>query len=102
LWNEWSESSAGAPKFIIFDTVADNGIRMSSDSLTKSGLMAAIAMDPEIIDFKDKCELVDTAIQYDDLMEPSYLKEFDEGLCSSLDPENWRRYWYENMEHIGE
>lgn len=102
LWNEWSESSADSPKFIIFDTVADNGIRMSSDSLTKSGLMAAIAIDPEIIDFKDKCELVDTAIQYDDLMEPSYLKEFDEGLCSNLDPEDWRRYWYENMEHIGE
>ena len=91
-----------APKFIIFDTVADNGIRMSSESLTKSGLMAAIAIDREIIDFKDKCELVDTAIQYDDLMEPGYLKEFDEGLCSNLDPEDWRRYWYENMEHIGE
>ena len=86
----------------ISDTVADNGIRMSSDSLNKSGLMAAIAIDPEIKDFKDKSEMVDTAIQYDDLMEPSYLKEFDEGLCSNLDPENWRRYWYENMEHIGE
>ena len=102
LWSEWSESSADAPKFIIFDTLADNGIRMTSDSLTTSGLMAAIAMDPDIIDFKDKCELVDVAIQYDDLEKPAYLKRFDKGLCSNLDPEDWRRDWYENMEHIGE
>ena len=75
---------------------------MTSDSLTTSRLMAAIAMDPDIIDFKNKCELVDIAIQYDDLEEPAYLKRFDKGLCSNLDPEDWRRDWYENMEHIGE
>ena len=98
LWNDWSEASADSPKFIIFDTDADNGIRMSSASLTKENLMASIAMDPDIKDFQDKCELVDIAIQYDDLEEPAYLKEFDDGLCSNIDPAEWRGFWYDNMD----
>ena len=98
LWSEWSEASADSPKFIIFDTDADNGIRMSSASLTKENLMASIAMDPDIKDLQHKCELVDIAIQYDDLEEPAYLKEFDDGLCSNIDPAEWRGFWYDNMD----
>ena len=71
---------------------------MSSASLTKENLMASIAMDPDIKDFQDKCELVDIAIQYDDLEEPAYLKEFDDGLCSNIDPAEWRGFWYDNMD----
>ena len=98
LWREWSEVSVDSPKFIIFDTESDNGIRMSSASLTKDNLMVSIATDPDIEDFRHKCELVDIAIQYDDLEEPAYLKEFDDGLCSNIDPVEWRGFWYDNMD----
>ena len=98
LWSEWSEGSADSPKFIILDTDEDNGSRMSSASLTKQNLMASIAMDPDIKDSMHKCELVDIAIQYDDLDEPSYLKDFDDGLCSNIAPAKWRGFWYDYMD----
>ncbi len=49
-------------------------------------------------DLQHKCELVDVAIQYDDLEEPAYLKDFDDGLCSNIDPAEWRGFWYDNMD----
>tara|TARA_B110000438_G_scaffold70891_1_gene71121 strand:- start:4436 stop:6295 length:1860 start_codon:yes stop_codon:yes gene_type:complete len=98
VWNQWSEVSETSPKYIIFDSYRDRGIRMTSNSLTKESLFIQIAEDEDLSD-KYKCEMVDIAIQYDGLENPDYLYEFDQGLCKGLNPDiEWRNYWYEEMD----
>jgi len=97
-WKSWSEMSEQSPKYIIFDSYRDRGIRMTSKSLTKESLFIQIAEDQDLSD-KYKCEMVDIAIQYDDLENPEYLYEFDEGLCKEFNPDiEWRNYWYAEMD----
>jgi len=98
VWNSWSEINEQSPRYIIFDSYRDRGIRMSSKNLTKESLFLQIAEDENLND-KYKCEMVDIAIQYDDLENPEYLYEFDEGLCKDFNPDiEWRQYWYEEMD----
>jgi len=53
-WTPWNESAA-APKFMIFDTAAGGGVRMSSDTVTTASVLAAIDDDPRLPTQRDKC-----------------------------------------------
>tara|TARA_B110000116_G_scaffold180196_1_gene155991 strand:+ start:367 stop:2286 length:1920 start_codon:yes stop_codon:yes gene_type:complete len=98
IWNAWSEINDESPRYMIFDSYRDRGIRMTNESLTKELLFAQIAED-EDLDIKYKCELVDIAIKYDDLENEEFLFEFNQGLCKGLNPDlEWRQYWYEEMD----
>ena len=97
-WKAWSEMNEQSPKYMIFDSYRDRGIRMTSKSLTKESLFFQIAEDQDLSD-KYKCEMVDIAIQYDGLENPEYLYEFNEGLCKEFNPDiEWRNYWYAEMD----
>jgi hypothetical protein len=68
-WTAWDDSSPAAPKFIVFDTPAGGGIRMSSESLTTDGVLAAVDGDPRLPTQRDKCamyrELAEAARGFD-------------------------------------
>ena len=97
-WRPWNEASPENPKFIIFDSKTDRGIRMTSNAITKESLFASIEKD-ENIDFKMKCEMVDSAIKFDNVENESWLYQFADGLCSDLDPDSeWRHFWYDELD----
>ncbi len=98
LWKHWSEPNKDAPKYIVFDSDLDRGIRMSTESISKESLLADIANDEDIKDPKLKCELVDVAIQYDDLEKPEFLDQFNGGQCQQYNPDDWRKTWYESFD----
>ena len=56
-----------------------------------------IAKDEHIKDPRLKCELVDVAIQYDDLEKPGFLDQFNGGQCQQYNPDDWRQTWYESF-----
>jgi para-nitrobenzyl esterase len=56
-WTAWDPSGAGAPKFIVLDTEADGGIRMSSDSLTVESVVASIEADPRLKTASERCSV---------------------------------------------
>lgn len=58
LWSAWDDASADADKFIVFDTQADGGIRMSSDSVTTRTLVARLGSDPRIESSEQRCTLL--------------------------------------------
>ena len=97
LWEHWSEPNKDAPKYIVFDSDLDRGIRMSTESISKDSLLADIANDEDIKDPRLKCELVDIAIQYDDLEKPEFLDQFNGGQCQQYNPDDWRQTWYESF-----
>jgi para-nitrobenzyl esterase len=56
-WTAWDPSGDDAPKFIILDTEAGGGIRMSSESQTKESVIARIEADARFKTEKRRCEV---------------------------------------------
>ena len=56
-WTTWDDSSATAPKFIVFDTPANGGARMSSATVTRASVLAAVDADPHLPTQRDKCRI---------------------------------------------
>jgi len=56
-WAAWDPSSPAAPKYLVLDTAAGGGIRMSSETVTVDGLRAAIAADPRLANERARCSV---------------------------------------------
>ena len=54
-WSAWDAGTASSPKFIVLDTPAGGGVRMSSESVTAAGVLAAVDNDPRLPTQRDKC-----------------------------------------------
>ncbi len=54
-WTAWNNAAPTSPKFIVFDTAADGGVRMSADAVTATSVLAAVDHDPRLPTQRDKC-----------------------------------------------
>lgn len=54
-WTAWDPSSAEAPKFMILDTPAGGGLRMSSEVVTAETLIAQVESDPRLGSGEARC-----------------------------------------------
>jgi para-nitrobenzyl esterase len=57
LWAPWGKASASSEKFLVLDTEAGGGIRMSSDTVGKASLIAEIDSDPRFMGQGERCEM---------------------------------------------
>jgi para-nitrobenzyl esterase len=56
-WTAWDVSSPEAPKFMVLDTDADGGLRMSSEVVTAEALVAQVESDPHLGSGEVRCEV---------------------------------------------
>ncbi len=56
-WAPWGNGDAASPKYLIFDTAADGGLRLSSDTLTETSVLAAVDSDPRLPTQREKCTI---------------------------------------------
>ena len=56
-WSAWDPSSPAAAKFIVFDTAAGGGIRMSAETVTGQSLAAALAADTRLQTPLERCRI---------------------------------------------
>lgn len=54
-WLAWDPSTPAAPKFLVLDSAAGGGIRMSADAVTLDRLRDDLASDPRLADPRDRC-----------------------------------------------
>jgi para-nitrobenzyl esterase len=54
-WVAWDASAPGAPKYLILDTPAGGGIRMSAGAVTLEQLRSDLATDPRLPQPRDRC-----------------------------------------------
>jgi para-nitrobenzyl esterase len=57
-WTAWDSSDAEAPKFIVFDTEAGGGVRMSSESLTRETVLANLETDARLATQEERCSIL--------------------------------------------
>jgi para-nitrobenzyl esterase len=55
-WHAWEPNFPAAPRFMIFDTEIDGGLRMSSDSVTLESVVDRAQADPLFRDQRERCE----------------------------------------------
>ncbi len=56
-WERWSEAKPDAPRFMILDTTAGGGLRMSSQALTQADLLERMKDDP-VVPAEVRCEMM--------------------------------------------
>jgi para-nitrobenzyl esterase len=82
-WTEWDNSAPGNDKFIIFDTSADAGIRMSSETVTLTGLYADLLAETGFTTQEQHCGMYVQLFQGTELWDDDdYLNLGGEG-CSA-------------------
>jgi para-nitrobenzyl esterase len=67
-WAAWDPSSASAPKFMVFDTPEDGGLRMSSDTVDSDQLVARLATDERFSSEQERCEIFLQFVQWRELV----------------------------------
>lgn len=56
-WTAWDDSARTSPKFIVLDTAAGGGLRMSNESVTAARVLRAVDDDPRLATQRDKCTI---------------------------------------------
>lgn len=56
-WTPWDNGIPAIPKFLVFDTTAGGGLRMSADAVTQEAVLAAVDSDPRLPTQRDKCRV---------------------------------------------
>jgi len=54
-WTAWDNGDPKSPKFLVFDTAAGGGVRMSPNAVTQASVLAAVDDDRRLATQKDKC-----------------------------------------------
>jgi para-nitrobenzyl esterase len=55
LWKPWDESAPDRDRFLVFDSEAGGGIRMSSDAITGAQLVSRVMEDARFADAEERC-----------------------------------------------
>jgi para-nitrobenzyl esterase len=58
LWKAWDESAPDSARFLVFDSEAGGGVRMSADAITSTKLVARLLEDPRFADAAERCEFL--------------------------------------------
>jgi para-nitrobenzyl esterase len=54
-WSAWDDSRPDAPRFMVFDTEADGGVRMSSESVTRQALLERVLAESRFGGPPERC-----------------------------------------------
>jgi para-nitrobenzyl esterase len=58
LWKAWDESAPDGERFLVLDSAADGGIRMSSDAITSTALVQRVVDDARFADAGERCAIL--------------------------------------------
>jgi para-nitrobenzyl esterase len=86
LWRPWDDSTPDAPRFLILDTADGGGIRMSSDSVTREGVIERVSRDDRFQSADERCEIYRSFVERGESMKRSEYERVGDGECAALPP----------------
>ena len=63
-WPAWDDASAEAPKYVVFDTPADGGLRLASETFTVDRVVADLMVDPRLASARDRCAVAQNLTEW--------------------------------------
>ncbi len=90
-WSSWSKDPDGE-KFMILDTQAGGGLRMSGDTVTREGLLTAVSEDGRLEEVRDRCEVYHGFVRWARMLSEEEYQQVDDAACVDfpLDEYPWR------------
>jgi para-nitrobenzyl esterase len=58
LWKAWDESAPGSERFLVLDSEAGGGVRMSADAITSATLVDRVLEDARFADSAERCDFL--------------------------------------------
>ncbi len=80
-WKPWTTEES-SPKFMVFDSEAGGGLRMSSEALTTDDVLAAVAEDARLPALASRCEVYRTFVQWSDVVTLEEYDALEDGGCA--------------------
>ena len=85
----YSMPSDEAPKFILLDTEAGGGLRMSSDSVTFESVIERLVADDRFTSWEERCEILSGYLwPGDDGLSEERFRSIGDGACRDFPVEN--------------
>jgi para-nitrobenzyl esterase len=80
----WPVWPAGAGRYLIFDSEAGGGLRLSDETLTHDSVLAAIATDPRFESDAERCEIFGQLTRFGGGLGPAGYREIAGGICKDV------------------
>jgi para-nitrobenzyl esterase len=80
-WLPWDDSSPRAPRYLLLDTMAGGGIRMSSESVTREDVIARVAKDERFQDASERCAIYREFVERSASMPAEDYERVGDGEC---------------------
>ena len=84
---EWKSWGANAGQFIVFDTEADGGVHVSTDTLTSAAVLTGIANDARFENSEERCEIYWDFVRFGDRLSQDEYESIEGGLCKGVSVE---------------
>ncbi|MCZ6784742.1 MAG: hypothetical protein O7G30_15695, partial [Proteobacteria bacterium] len=68
-------------RFMVFDTEADGGLRMSSEAVTRAGVLARLAADDDFADEQERCAFYRSLVPWE--LSEVELADVNGGRCAT-------------------
>jgi para-nitrobenzyl esterase len=82
---EWKRWGAGDSQFLVFDSEADGGVRLSNETLTRSMVLAQIANDDRFEIDAERCEVYADLVRFGQHLTQDEYDSIDGGICKTRD-----------------
>jgi len=77
-WTAWDGALPETPKFMVLDTHAGGGLRMSNENVTRESVLAALAADPRVTGPRMRCVIYHEVIEWERDLTPADYSKFEE------------------------
>ena len=81
---QWQSWNADKGQFIVFDTEAGGGLRLSSETLTQSSVVAQIASDDRFENAAEHCEIYGDFVRFGSRLSKVDYNSLEDGLCAGI------------------
>ncbi len=84
LWPVWGGTSGeDPPQFMVLDSARDRGLHLSGETLTREGVIGAVATDPRIRTDEDRCAIYAGFVQWSAELTPEEYAAVEDGVCAA-------------------
>jgi len=81
-WRPWASEAAPSERFMVFDTEADGGLRMSGDAVDSGRVIERVATDERFANVRERCELLAQFVRFGRRISPEEYPTLAGGLCA--------------------
>ena len=82
-WPAWNPLP-NAPKYLIFDTEQDGGLRVGTDQITDAVVLAKVSQDPRLQTDEERCRVYGNMVQWSEVVSPDDYEDMLDGACRAF------------------